>query len=484
MIPQLDAADQDVLDGLVNKLIVTAPRNLLRHRYYDHKNVLKDLGISIPPSLRKVETVVGWPSKAVDVLARRVHLDGFYLTGSSSALADSGFLDVIEQNRTLAMAEQAVTSALIMSPAFVTVTAGDVTAGEPKVLINYSSALHSTGSWDTRRNCLSAGLSITGLDRTGRVSSLVLYLPNRVLICQRGTVSWDVRQVVHEIGVPMEPLVFRPELEHRPFGRSRITRAVMSITDRAVRTALRTEVSAEFYSAPQRYAMGAAPEAFMAGGQVPDPGDQSSVPPDERTTGPLPGWLAVLGRMLVLERDEDGNMPQVGQFPQQAMTPHIEQMRQLASEFSAETDLMPDAMGVIQDNPSSAEAQDNRKEELRLTAESCIATLGDAHNRVARMALSMLDSSPEAMALWSQCRSRWRDPATPSRASAADATMKLVSAGVLPATSEVTWDGLSLTEDQREILRSEQAKAQASSILDRLAPAGTSSVGGSGDDQG
>jgi hypothetical protein len=442
-IPGLSPADQDVLTGLFLRLSSTMSRNLLRRQYYDHKNTLKDLGISIPPQLKSVETVVGWPAKAVDVLARRVHLEGFYLSGSS-ALEDSGFNDLVEENRLLLNSEQAVTSALMMAPAFVTVTAGDVAAGEPRALVTYRSALYATGEWDSRRGMLRSGLSIVAVDhQTKRVTEFVMYLPNRAIIAKWTGQVWDLRQVVHDLGVPMEPLPFRPELE-RPFGRSRITRAVMSITDRAVRTALRTEVSAEFYSAPQRYALGVSEEDFQ-----------------DADGNPVPGWRSIMGRLLTLQKaDDDDKQPSVGQFPQQSMTPHLEQMRQAAAEFAAETDLMPDTLGVIQDNPSSAEAIDARKEELRLTAESCIGTFGAAHNRVARLVLAMLDGSPAAQAEWRKVRSRWRNPATPSQASAADATVKMISAGVFAPDSEVAYDGLSLTEDQREILRTEQRLAR------------------------
>ena len=52
-------------------------RNRVRMRYYNGKNVLKDFGISIPPQLLNVETIVGWPQKAVDALAVRSRFDGF-----------------------------------------------------------------------------------------------------------------------------------------------------------------------------------------------------------------------------------------------------------------------------------------------------------------------------------------------------------------------------------------------------------------------
>lgn len=441
-VPQLSEADQDVLTGLLHQMARTTTRNLLRRRYYDHKNVLKDLGIAIPPALKSVETVVGWPSKAVDVLARRVRLEGFHLTGLD--LDSTEFGVILDDNRTILEAEQAITSALVMAPAFLSVSAGDSAAGEPRALITARSALFATGQWDGRRRCLKSGLSITSVDSaTGQPDGFVMHLPNQTIICRRSGVSWDVRQVTHDLGVPMEPLPFRPELD-RPFGRSRITRGVMSITDRAVRTALRSEVSAEFFSAPQRYALGADEQTFTD-----SDGNQ------------IPGWVSIIGRLLTISKDEDGDLPTVGQFTQQSFTPHLDHMRELAAEFAAETDLMPDTLGVIQDNPSSSEAIDQRKEELRLTAESCIGTFGAAYNRTARTVLAMMDGSPAAMAQWRKVRSTWRNPATPSRASAADATVKLVQSGILPATSEVTYDGLNLTDDQRRILRDERAATPA-----------------------
>ena len=450
VIPGLSPADQDVLTGLLNRLSRSTARNVLRRSYYDHKNVLKDFNISIPPSMKSVETIVGWPAKAVDVLARRVRLQSFYLPGGD--LSGVGFEELIEQNRLLAEADQAATSALVMSPAFVSVTAGDVAAGEPAAIVTCRSALYATGEWDRRLRGLRSAMSIVSVDvRTGQPDHLVLYVPNRAIICRREGQRWDLRQSVHDLGVPVEPLVFRPELD-RPFGRSRITRGVMSITDRAVRTVLRSEVSAEFFSAPQRYALGASEDAFT-----------------DANGNTTPGWVTIIGRLLTIGRDEDGNVPTVGQFAQQSMEPHLAQLRQEAAEFAAETDLMPDTLGVIQDNPSSAEAIDQRKEELRLTAESCIGAFSPAWNRTARSVLKMLDGSPSAVAECAKVRSRWRNPATPSQASAADATIKLISAGVLTPDSEVTYDGLSMSEDQREVLRIEQARARGRTGIAALA---------------
>ena len=56
-------------------------RNVVRERYYNAHNRLKDLGISIPPPLKRIETVVEWPEKAVDYIADRAFVEGFTFRG-------------------------------------------------------------------------------------------------------------------------------------------------------------------------------------------------------------------------------------------------------------------------------------------------------------------------------------------------------------------------------------------------------------------
>ena len=51
------------------------------------------------------------------------------------------------------------------------------------------------------------------------------------------------------------PVVYRPDAK-RPFGHSRISRACMGLQQGALRTLKRSEISAEFYSFPQKYVLG------------------------------------------------------------------------------------------------------------------------------------------------------------------------------------------------------------------------------------
>lgn len=416
-VPQitgLSLSHQRIVDDLVGKLARKASRNRLRRRYYDYKNLLRDLGISIPPSLRNVETVVGWPAKAVDSMSRRTVLQGFLLGDGASSTADLGLDELWDLNRMESVVPQAHTSALIHSTAFGFVTAGDTGAGEPPVLLSVRSAEWATGTWDSRLRTLKNALSVVSVDERGAVDELVIYEPNRAVIARREGQSWDLRQVDHDLGVPVEVLPYRPLLD-RPFGSSRISRPVMALTDSAVRTLLRTEVSAEFFNAPQRYAMGADEDAF-----------------DGQT-----GWEVLLGRMLTLSRDEDGNLPSVGQFQQQSMEPNIAQFRMLAQAFASETSLPLRSLGVVGDNPESSDAIIEANKELELEIRHWEdSSLSPAWRRLAVHALRVLDDSPAARAQYATLRPRWADPTTVSVIAAADALVK--KAAVIPRLGETT----------------------------------------------
>lgn len=437
-IPELSDVEQDALRTMLDQWDKKLARNVLRAGYYDHKTVLQRQGISIPPTMRSIETVIGWPSKAVDALARRVNFDGFVIPGTD--MESLGLDTILADNHFDVEAPQAHTSALIHAAGFVATTRGDTQAGEPDVLITSRDALSGTGMWDPRRRALVWALSILRADESSQPTHVVMYhyegsFTTTVSIEKiPDSSSWRVDRRRHKCIFPLvEPLVYRPRLG-RPFGSSRISRAVMSITDTAVRTALRTEVSAEFYSSPQRWAMGANESDFV-----------------DNEGKPVPAWSTIIGRIWAIGRDDDGNVPEVGQFPAASPEPHEAMMRGLATRFAGETSLPVSSLGIVQDNPASAEAIYAAKEELVVEAEATCAMFGASRRRTALTALALRegwDAIPPEMA---RLRAKWRDPSTPSKSSASEAVVAQVKEGILPAVSEVTYERLGY--DQTTIAR-------------------------------
>ncbi|ARD66095.1 hypothetical protein B2M23_11320 [Eubacterium limosum] len=146
---------------------------------------------------------------------------------------------------------QATTSELIHSCSFITVSKGG--AGDPPVVMSAYDAETAAALWDSRRKKIKSGLTIVDVDpKTREPTQINLYTNSAIIEISRNGNTWDADYKPHKQGRPlMEPMVYRPSLD-RPFGKSRVSRAVMSITDSAIRTAVRTEVSSEFFTKPAK----------------------------------------------------------------------------------------------------------------------------------------------------------------------------------------------------------------------------------------
>ena len=418
-----------------------AGANAEKAKYYDGKARLKDLGISLPPQMRLIDTVLGWPGTVVDALEERLDFEGW----------DSKELDPIFQTNDLDVSSStAHLDALIFGTSFITVTSGR--EGEPDVVVSVVSP---------------NDMVVTRDNRTGRVIEACQYIDGEdgeraVLYREMDTVwlyeqsgEWRVDRVDdHELGrVPVAQFVNRPRAS-KTNGRSEITPAVRSLTDSAMRTLVGAEVAREFYAVPQRYLMGA-PESFFL----------------DEDGNPRGAWDAMMGKILAIERDEEtGDVPNVGSFAANSMSPFFEQLRELAKQVAAEGAVPNGYMGFSSDaNPSSADAIRMTENRLVKRAERRQAMFGKAWTEVARLILMVRDGRPFAALTDEELAIRplWRDAATPTRAAAADEVVKMISAGVYTAQGDYALKRLGLSPMDREMLRRDRA-ADTQGVLARL----------------
>ena len=421
-------------------------RNYLRRGYYLMHRRPRELGIAVPPHLRRLEQVVGWPAKAVDSLANRSQFDGFVTADDSTTDALAG---VVLDNSLKRLYRQAVKSELQCCCAFLTVTAGD--EGEPPVIVSAHPATAAAAVWDEHMRRIKAGMVVVDRDarpRRGDEPTWVdVFTDEAVIRIKRDgtTRNWAAEYVWHSMGRPlMVPMAHEATLE-RPFGKSRISRAVMNITDDAMRASVRSEISAEFFTSPQKYLLGAEADAL----------------------GSMSKWDAYIGNIFAVSKDADGDTPQFGQLSQGSMQPHIDYMRALAARFSGETNVPLSELGVVTDNPSSAEAIYAAKEALVIDAQNLNADNGEALRDVAIMALAVKDGTDYATVAGAglAVQAKVRNPAMPSVVSQSDAMVKMIS--VLPwlAESDVALEELGFSDDQIQRLRSDRAKSQSRALV-------------------
>lgn len=418
-------------------------KNLKRSLYYDSEQSFKDLGLTLPPQLKNAKFYLGWATMAVRKAAIRSQFEGLRLPGVP---------DPFELGETLAAnnfgleLSQGIVSAYKHGVSLVTVAKGD--AGEAPVQIQPHAAESSAALWDRRARRIRAALTISAMQE-GRPVEFIVYLPTVILACRRESGAWSAQRIENKIGQTLVvPLTYDPQLG-KPFGRSRITNPVMSLTDMAVRAYVRMEGNAEFYSSPQLAIEGIDPDAF---GEV---SEQKK-------------FKLAMDRLIALTRDADGNAPSIKQLQQATMTPHSDMLRTVAMAFCGETGISPPSLGIIHDNPSSAEAVRAAEHDLLIdvTYQNKFV-LASAVKSIAQMAVMVRDGLTEPPAEAWKLSAVFADPEFRSTSANADAVVKL--AGGLPDLAQST---VLLEEifDEEKIARiaDERKRAQAGNRLDSL----------------
>jgi hypothetical protein len=223
----------------------------------------------------------------------------------------------------------------------------------------------------------------------------------------------------------------------------------VSITDAACRTMLGLAVAGEFYSAPQRYVLGADESFFLN----PD-GTQKS------------GWETYLGRVLgVTASDDSTTTPTVGTF--QAYDPSVftKVIDNYAQRMSALTGLPPHVLGFATTNPTSADAIRSAEMELTRRADHKTVAFGKSWRNVMSLALLVRDGKLPDKPI----SPLWSSTATPTIAATTDAIFKQITAGYLPPTSDVVGEVLGYTAEQRERIEADRITDAGQSFLNALA---------------
>lgn len=288
-----------------------------------------------------------------------------------------GVNDIFNVNNPDVFFDSAILSALIGSCCFVYVSKNE--DGQARLQIIEGS--NATGDIDPITGLLKEGYAVLDRDEQGRVTLEAHFMPDKTVIYVNGQ---EKQSVANQGGVPaLVPIIHRPDAV-RPFGRSRITRPAIYFQQHAKRTLERADVTAEFYSFPQKYIVGLSQDAE-----------------------PMEKWKATISSFLQFTKDEDGDAPKLGQFTQPSMSPFTEQLRTLASGFAGETGLTLDDLGFITENPLSAEAIKASHETLRIAARKAQRCFGSGFLNVGYVARCLEDNFPYKRQQFYQTKPKW-----------------------------------------------------------------------------
>lgn len=448
----LKADDAETLKRLVRIFESKTERNNKLLRFYEDKNRVEFLGVAVPQDVAsRIGCRVGWAAKSVDYLASRSIIDG--LTAVDEEV-QAALQSVMIQNRVTAEYEKGVTSELIFGCGFWTISKGG--KGDPAVVVNFHNAQTSAAMMDTRRKIVRAGFVIEDT-RPSEKNPLaeepclvVMHTAENVIIISRGNGdTWAAEYRPHILGRPaMEAMCYRPT--DCKLGKSRISRTVMDIVLEAQREICRLAYSSEVAAQPLRYMLNAPDAAYD-----------------------MPKNTLAYNTMLLAGKDPDGDLPVLGELTGADPSPHIAIMEHLINRLAGETGIPATSLGLSNSGVyQSADSLHANMDDLILEAEALNRSNGEAMVNIAKMALAILNNKSVAdiADLAESVSVHWRNPAMPSLASQSDAMVKQASVAEWLPDTDVYWESLGYSEEQRMRLaagrRRYQGRMTANDVLE------------------
>ena len=271
-------------------------------------------------------------------------------------------------------------------------------------------------------------------------------------ILRREGQIWTAEEHRHKMGRPlMEPLIWNPT-SSKPFGQSRIKEPIRRLIQGYVRTIANATIGLEFSTAPQKYLLG--------------------ITDDQYDAVVNSKFKQYVGNIIASTNNpETGEKPTFGQLQQGNISPHVEMLRILATQFSAATGLTVTDTGVVNDaNPTSSDAILAQSQTLVSMAEQLNARNGDSLRNIALMALAIAnDTTIDGLTdTQKNIVAHFKNPAMPSVAVTADAAIKIASARPEFAGTDTFLEMIGFSQADIRRVKAQEARQRGLQVLEEL----------------
>lgn len=446
----LPTIEKERLKKLIDVYGIHFSKNNVKERYYEGKVSLNEvnLGIALPDSLSKLEIGCAWGAKAVDVLASRSMFDGFVgMNGEDIDTLDR----IVYDNNLISEYIKACRDELKYGCTFATLSA-DTNIG---CKIRFHSPRTAAGLWNGEKGRIDCGFAIIDTIPDESIQSwtptlINYYTDDCIWIIRRENYVWRAEAHPHKMGRPlMEPIIWNAT-SNKPFGRSRIKEPIRRLIQGYVRTIANATIGLEFATSPQKYLLGVTDEQY-----------ESLI--NEK-------FRQYVGSIIASTiNPETGEKPTFGQLQQGNISPHVEMIRVLATQFSAATGLSVTDTGVVNDaNPTSSDAILAQTQTLIGMAEQLNTGNSYALRNIALMAIAIVNRSSlsELSDEERDIIAHFKNPAMPSVAVTADAAIKIASARTAFADTDTFLEMIGFDKADIRRIRSQEQRSRGLALLE------------------
>ena len=451
-IKDFDLNEVDNLQNLLDVYDKHISANYVKNKYYEGKISLNDvnLGLALPNGIQKLEIGCAWGAKTVDVLAARSMFDGFVgVNGEDIEELDT----IVVNNDLIAEYAKACRDELKYGCTFATLSKDPQTGCR----IRFHSPQTAAALWDGEKGRIKCGFAVIDSvpdneDQTWTPSLINYYTDDAVWVLSANGGSWSAVRYSHTMGRPLMEALRWNATSNKPFGRSRIKEPVRRLIDGYVRTIANATIGLEFSTAPQKYLLGITDEQY-------------DIVINQK-------FRQYVGSILASTvNPETGEKPTFGQLPQGSISPHVEMIRVLATQFSAATGLTVTDTGVVNDaNPTSSDAIMAQSQTLVGMAEQLNIGNGDSLRTIGLMALAItnnvrLDNLSDNQR---DIVAHFKNPAMPSVAVTADAAIKIASARENFASTDTFLEMIGFDKADIRRIKAQESRARGMQIIEEV----------------
>lgn len=445
----LSDSEKSLIQTLQMKAVTDRADMELSEAYYLGTQIVQNLRIAVPPEVEQViRTIVGWAALAVDPYVERHAIDCFRLPSGTDA--DDYLTNIAEANGLGAELPVAFTDVLSMGRTYWMAGSPVERGGVPR--ITAESPLNTSVLWDLTGRSARAAISEYRDERNDRRG--VLMVPNQsVHLATNDKGEWVVaNRDQHDFGfVPIVRQANRVRTNNRA-GRSAITPALRSAIDSTCRTLLGLEVAREIYSAPRMILAGASEKDFVGS--------------DGK---PRKAWDTYISRVLGLERDENGDVPELKQLTVYDPATFTKLVDNAAARAASEVLAPPQDIGLYTEgNPVSAESLNTSEARRNRRARSQQREAGVPIADIMKFAV-MFDNKGVLPEQYRSIAVDWVDVEEPDFMSVSQGISMQINSGSIPATSDVTLKKLGWNAVQRKRLAQDRSADDGRQLARALA---------------
>lgn len=428
-------------------------KNIEKQKYYEGAIKLNDvnLGIALPKGMHDLEIGCEWGAKTVDVLASRSMFDGFV---SENGMDIDNLTKIIDDNNFIYQYNKACKDELKFGCTFATLSADENIGCK----IRFHSPQTAAALWNGEKGRIDCGLAVIDTvpdekdNNTWTPSHINLYTDTDIWEIRKIGEEWNAYRYPHIMGKPLMVAMIWNSTSAKPFGRSRLKYPIRALIDGYIRTLANATIGLEFDTTPQKYLLGITDEQFDA------------VVSDK--------FQQYVGNILAATPNPDtGANPVFGQLTQGSLSPHVEMLRILATQFSAATGLTVTDTGVINDaNPTSSDAILAQTQTLVSLAEQLNVGNGDALKTIAIMAIAISQnkSIDELTDEEKTVIAHFKNPAMPSVSVTADAAIKISSVRAEFAATDTFLEMIGFDQADIRRIRSQEQRVRGQQVLNEV----------------